>query len=50
MDRKITVDDDDYEDIYDDPSLDALITNLCRSDDVEYKRKELSRKTRNLNS
>lgn len=46
--RKIYGEDDDMENVYDDPSLDALIIQLCRSDDAEYVKKEISRKTKKL--
>ena len=50
MDTKkyLCEDDDEFQDIYDDPSLDALITTLCRSDDKEWRQKEINRKTKRL--
>ena len=48
MDPKMYGEDDDMEDIYNDPSIDALYTIMCRDDDKEWKRKEISRKTKRI--
>ena len=39
---------DGYNGNFDDPSIDVYCTNLCRSDEKEWKRKELKKKERTI--